>query len=137
MQFVGLAIAIAVEDVDEASKKLKDLLGLESPVRATAQEHGVEVATFNLGDGRLQLISPIDDSSPIAKFLEDSGPGIHHMGVLVNQLGPMVEHLREIGTRTLGEPMPGAEGLPTVFLHPRETLGALVELLEVPSSDSN
>lgn len=130
MQPIGLAVAVAVPDLDEAVTTYRRLLGAGEPERASSPADGVDVATFRIGDGRLQLVAPTSDASPIAQHLADRGPGLHHFGLLVGSMDATVEHLASVEARTLGEPRPGADGGPVLFLHPKAAHGALIELLE-------
>ncbi|HEY8547431.1 MAG TPA: VOC family protein [Acidimicrobiales bacterium] len=131
MQPIGLAVAIAVPDLDEAVATYQRLLGGAEPERASSPADGVEVATFRIGDGHLQLVAPTRDDSVIAQHLADGGPALHHFGLLVGDMGAATGHLAAVGARTLGEPRPGAGGRPVLFLHPKAAHGALIELLEL------
>ena len=134
MKIEGLAIAIAVPDLDEAEETFRRVLGLGQPRRAAAPDHGVEVAVFGIGDGQLQLVAPLGEGSLIAKFLDEQGPGLHHFGILVDDVASVVDHMETVGAKTLGVPMLGAEGLPTIFIHPGSTHGALIEFLQIASN---
>lgn len=135
MHVEGLSVALAVSDLDEAVATFQRLLGGSEPSRSSSDSDGVEVATFFVGGGRLQLVAPKDPASPIAKYLADRGPGLHHFGLLVQEMDAASRHLAEQNIATLGTPRPGAEGRPIMFLHPKAAHGALIEVLEVDSSD--
>jgi methylmalonyl-CoA epimerase len=82
------------------------------------------------GESRLELLEPSAPDSPIAKFLEKRGPGLHHVALRVPDLNAAVERLRASGARLLNEPRPGAGGHLYVFIHPASTGGVLMELIQ-------
>ncbi len=134
MKILGIEhVAIAVEELDEPVRFFQQLLGIES--RTTEEVAGQQVITdiFDTGQGKLEFLQATSDASPISKFLQKRGPGMHHIAFQVDDLSAWLEHLKERGVELIDEePRPGAEGCLTAFLHPRSTAGILVELCQRP-----
>jgi methylmalonyl-CoA epimerase len=93
----------------------------------------VAVAMMPAGDARIELLEPTASDSPISKFLEKRGPGLHHFALRVPDLNAAIAALRATGARLLNEPRPGAGGHLYVFVHPASTGGVLLELIQEPS----
>lgn len=126
-------VAIAVEDLDAAIAIFRAVLGLEASGRETVESEGVRVAFFELGGPRIELLEPTSPESPVGRFLESRGPGIHHIAVSVAEIEAALARCREAGLETVGEaPRPGAGGRRVAFIHPRSTGGTLLELSEAP-----
>ncbi len=126
-------LGIAVRDLDEASKRFAILLGVEPGGREEVPSESVRVAFFQVGESRFELLEPTADASPIAKFLEKRGEGIHHVCLSVRDVKAEVERLRSQGFDFVGTaPRPGAGGHQVAFIHPRSAGGILVELSEAP-----
>lgn len=124
-------IAIAVEDLDEALELYERAFGLEPSSREVVESDGVEEAMIDVGGVWLQLLEPTREDSPVARFLERRGPGLHHLGFGVDSVGGALEHLREEGVETIDdEPREGGGGHTVGFVHPRGTGGVLIELVE-------
>ena len=122
-------IGMAVTDLESAVAFYRDVLGLEPSPPETAD--GARIVSVHLGDVQIELLSPLDPSSPIARFLETRGPGIHHVCLRVPDLEAALERCRELGYRLVDEaPRTGAGGHRIAFLHPRSTAGILLELTE-------
>ena len=98
--------------------------------RETVATEKVNVAMLPAGDSRIELLEPAAPDSPIAKFLEKRGPGLHHVALKVPDLPAAVERLRAAGARLLNEPRQGAGGHLYVFVHPASTGGVLLELIQ-------
>ena len=126
-------VAVAVDDLEAATAKYRDLLGAVVSDPENHPEHGVTVVFIELENTKIELLAPFGDNSPIASFLAKRGGGIHHLCYEVDSIKNAVEHLRINGCRTLGdgEPKVGAHGKPVVFLHPGEFNGTLIELEEL------
>jgi methylmalonyl-CoA/ethylmalonyl-CoA epimerase len=127
-------IAIAVPDLDAAAAKYRDLLGATVHHPQALPEHGVTVVFVELDNTKLELMTPLGDTSPIAKFLADHpGGGMHHICFEVPDLAHAARTLTAGGARVLGDGQPriGAHGLPVLFLHPKDFDGTLIELEEV------
>jgi methylmalonyl-CoA epimerase len=126
-------LGIAVRDLAAATKKFETLLGV--PVGGTEEvpTESVRVAFLQVGESRVELLEPTSESSPIAKFLEKRGEGIHHVCLSVTDIKAEVERLRAAGLEFVGAaPRPGAGGHQVAFIHPRSAGGILVELSEGP-----
>ena len=127
-------IAIAVPDLAAAAAKYRDLLGATVHHPKDLPEHGVTVVFVELENTKLELMTPLGDTSPIAKFLADHpAGGMHHICFEVADLAHAARTLTAAGARILGDGVPrtGAHGLPVLFLHPKDFDGALIELEEV------
>ncbi|HEY0919325.1 methylmalonyl-CoA epimerase [Devosia sp.] len=126
-------VAIAVPDLAKAAAKYRDLLGAEVGEPQAVPGHGVTVVFVTLANTKIELLTPLGDSSPIAGFLEKNpGGGIHHMCFEVPDILSAAQTLTEAGARVLGDgrPKTGAHGLPVLFLHPKDFDGTLIELEE-------
>ncbi len=126
-------IAIAVPDIDAASKFYVDQLGLELSGRETVANSKVKVGFIPIGDTRIELVQPDAPDSPIAKFIEQRGPGLQHLCFEVDDIDAEVERLKAAGVRLINDtPIPGAHGCRVAFVHPKATGGVLVELSQPP-----
>lgn len=122
-------IAIAVPDLDQAVSFYRDVLGGNVSKADDMPEHGVTTVFVDLGNTKLELLYPLGENSPIAKFLEKNPTGgIHHFCLEVDDVTVAARSLQEKGIRPLGDPKIGAHGKPVIFLHPKDCLGCLVEL---------
>jgi methylmalonyl-CoA/ethylmalonyl-CoA epimerase len=126
-------IAVAVESIDAALPRWVDGLGLTLHGREELPSEQVRVAILMAGDTRIELLEPTGATSPIAKFLAQRGPGLHHLAFAVGDAGATMKVLAEGGAPLLSaEPRPGAHGTRVAFLHPRWLGGVLAELVEEP-----
>lgn len=124
-------IAIAVPDIRAAMAQWQERVGAEISEIQTLPEHGVHVAFIKAENGKLELLEPIDENSPIAKFLEKNADGgMHHICFDVEDLIASRDKLIAAGGRVLGsdEPRIGAHGKPVIFIHPKDLSGTLIEL---------
>ena len=127
-------VAIAVKDIQAASAKYKDVLGAQVDAPFAQPEHGVTVVFINLPNTKIELLEPLGEGSPIAKFLEKNPDGgIHHICYEVEDILAARDQLKAGGARVLGDGTPkiGAHGKPVLFLHPKDFNGTLVELEQV------
>lgn len=127
-------VAIAVPDLAAAMRTYADGLGAAVSAPRDLPRHGVRIAFVTLPNGRLELMEPLGDASPVAAFLERNPQGgLHHICFEVADLGAARDRLVGQGLRVLGtgEPEVGAHGHPVLFLHPKDVCGTLVELEEV------
>lgn len=127
-------VAIAVPDLPAAIARYRDLFGAHVHHPRALPEHGVTVAFVDLENTRIELMTPLGDSSPVVKFLaEHPAGGIHHVCYEVPDVRAAAETLVSAGARVLGDGQPktGAHGLPVLFLHPKDFDGTLIELEEV------
>jgi methylmalonyl-CoA/ethylmalonyl-CoA epimerase len=124
-------VAIAVADLQRASRIYRDVLGAKVSDPLSQPEHGVTVVFVELPNAKIELLEPLGVSSPIAKFLERNGSGgLHHVCYEVDDIFAIRDQLRSKGARILGDgnPSTGAHGKPVLFLHPKDFDGTLVEL---------
>ena len=128
-------LGIAVHSIDEASRFYRDALGLTCTGTEEVAGQKVRVAFFPIGDTRIELLEPTADDSPIAKFLEKRGPGLHHVAYRVADLPATLAALKSAGVRLIDEtPRNGAHGMKIAFAHPQSTAGVLTEFCQSGSS---
>lgn len=124
-------IGIATPQIEEALKFWRDALGLPVIETEVVAEQGVRVAMLPVGEPRIELLEPWGAASPIAKFLEKRGPGIHHIAVRVDDIRAALTRLKSQGARLIDEsPRLGAGGCLVAFVHPSAAGGVLLELVE-------
>ncbi|MGI9068830.1 MAG: methylmalonyl-CoA epimerase [Pyrinomonadaceae bacterium] len=124
-------IGIATHQIDEALVLWRDTLGLEIDSREEVAEQGVRVAMLAIGESHIELLEPISADSPVGKFLEKRGPGIHHVAIRVADIRAALARLKEKGTRLIDEtPRVGAGGCLVAFVHPSSANGVLLELVQ-------
>ncbi len=126
-------IAIAVPDLLAAAEAWRKLLGAEISAVQPLPEHGVQVIFISLPNAKIELLGVLGENSPIARFLEKNPlGGIHHFCIETEKVVSAAERLKALGARLTGSDTPkiGAHGVPVIFLHPQNGLGALVELEE-------
>jgi methylmalonyl-CoA/ethylmalonyl-CoA epimerase len=127
-------VGIAVSSLDERIGFWHDALGLVLGGTETVPTEGVRVAFLPVGESRVELLEATRPDSPIAKFVEKRGEGIHHITLQVEAIQPVLDRLRARGVQLLDDtPRPGAGGTRVAFLHPRAAGGVLVELVEKPA----
>ena len=130
-------IGIAVRSIEEA-RTFYESLGLVVEEIEEVPQEGVRVAMIPCGESRIELLEPTRGDSPVAKFLDKRGPGLHHLCLASDGVEEDDRRLREEGVQLLRpEPSPGAGGATVQFVHPRSSRGVLVELSELalPGSD--
>ncbi|MFT4851187.1 MAG: methylmalonyl-CoA/ethylmalonyl-CoA epimerase [Sediminicola sp.] len=124
-------IGIAVKNIEEANKVYESLLGAAHYKTERVESEGVATSFFKCGDSKIELLEATNDNSPIAKFIEKKGEGIHHIAFAVTDIKAEVKRLVKEGFRVLNEePKKGADGKLVVFLHPKSSHGVLVELCQ-------
>jgi methylmalonyl-CoA epimerase len=129
-------LGIATKGIDEALKFWEDALGLENVHTETVEDQKVRVAMLTLGESRIELLEPTSEDSPISKFLEKRGGGIHHIAVEVEDIDAALMKLKRQGARLIDEkPRRGAEGCLVAFVHPSSTGGVLLELVQNDNKD--
>ncbi|HXB72388.1 MAG TPA: methylmalonyl-CoA epimerase, partial [Candidatus Acidoferrales bacterium] len=126
-------LGIAVRALDE-SIAFYESLGLAVAHRETVTQEKVHVAMLPTADSRIELLQPSAPDSPVSKFLETRGPGLHHVALRVPDLAATVASLRAAGAKLLNEPTSGAGGHTYVFVHPASTGGVLLELIQESGS---
>jgi methylmalonyl-CoA epimerase len=123
-------LGIAVRSIEEALRLYEGLLGLRAASTETVEQEKVRVAMLPLEGSRIELLEPTEPDSPVGRFLEKRGEGLHHMALKVPNLAAAVERLRAAGAHLLNEPRPGAGGHLYVFVHPASAGGVLLELIQ-------
>ena len=125
-------IAIAVTDVEESAKVYQEALGVDSVEFETVESEGVKIAIIHLENGRIELMQPTNDTSPIKKFLDKKGPGLHHMALETDNIEGEVSRMEGCGIQFLGKIRPGSAGTKVTFIHPKSLHGVLTELCSHP-----
>ena len=126
-------VALAVKDVDTPSNLFGSLLGISHTSSEEITDQKVNTHIFDTTQGKIELLDAISDDSPISRFLENRGEGIHHIAFKVDKLQPALDYLKNNGIKLIDEtPKIGAEGLLIAFLHPKSTYGVLIELCQQP-----
>jgi methylmalonyl-CoA/ethylmalonyl-CoA epimerase len=121
-------IGIAVNSLDESIPYYEKILGLTCYAIEEVVDQKVKTAFFKVGDTKIELLEPTTDDSPIAKYLEKKGPGIHHLAFAMPDVDKALQEAEENGVRLIDkQPRSGAEGLEIGFLHPKSTGGVLTE----------
>jgi methylmalonyl-CoA/ethylmalonyl-CoA epimerase len=129
-------LGIATRGIDEALGFWSDALGLESVHTEVVEDQKVRVAMLPLGESRIELLEPTSDDSPISKFLDKRGGGIHHIAVEVEDIEASLKKLKEKGMRLIDEqPRIGAEGCLVAFVHPSSANGVLLELVQTVAEE--
>jgi methylmalonyl-CoA/ethylmalonyl-CoA epimerase len=124
-------IGIATRQIGESLSLWVDSLGLVVESTEEVPEQGVRVAMLPIGETRVELLEPLSNDSPVGRFLEKRGPGIHHVAIRVADIHAELTRLRESGARLIDEaPRVGAGGCLVAFVHPSSTGGVLLELVE-------
>jgi methylmalonyl-CoA/ethylmalonyl-CoA epimerase len=124
-------IAIAVNDLEAAIDYYRAAYGVEVEHREVVERDGVEEALLKVADSYVQLMTPIRDDSPVAKYLEKRGEGLHHVGYRVVNCAEALEQVRAEGGKLIDEvPRPGSRGTTVAFVHPKGAFGTLIELVE-------
>ena len=122
---------VAVADLDAAIKLYEEILGMPLVHRETVTEQGVEAVLLNVGDGHVELLSPLGEDTPVGKFLARKGPGLHHVAYAVEDIEAALEQLSAAGVELIdAKPRVGIRGSLVAFLHPRSTGGVLTEIVQ-------
>ena len=131
-------IGIATRSLDDALSFWRDALGLEVAHTEVVEEQKVRVAMLPVGEPRIELLEPTSADSPVAKFLEKRGAGIHHIAVRVDDIRAALLRLKESGARLIDDvPRVGADNCLVAFVHPSSANGVLLELVEHTDSVVN
>ncbi len=121
-------IGIAVKSLDEAVKFYENALGLKCEKIEEVPSQKVKTAFFDIGGVHLELLEPTAEDSPIAKFLQRNGEGVHHIAYYTDDIATQLKKAKEAGCKLINEePVPGAGGKKVAFLHPKSTHGVLTE----------
>ena len=116
-------IAIAVNDVDASAKVYQQALGIDEIEFETVESEGVRVAIIPMENGRIELMQPTKDDSPIKKFLDNIGQGLHHMALETDDIDGEADRMEGCGIQFLGKVRPGSAGTKVTFIHPKSLEG--------------
>ena len=124
-------IGIAVKDLEEAKKLYGEILGFTLTKETEMPERGLKVAFFDTGNTQIELLEGTTPESNISKFIEKRGPGIHHLSFEVDGITRVMQEIEDSGVQLIDKvPRTGAEGHLTAFMHPKSTMGVLLEIEE-------
>jgi methylmalonyl-CoA/ethylmalonyl-CoA epimerase len=124
-------IAIAVPDLGAGIDYYRETFGAVVEHREVVESDGVEEALLRVAESYVQLLTPTRPDSTVAKWLDKKGPGIHHVGYRVADCGEALESVKRQGFRVLDDqPRPGSRGTTVAFIHPKDALGTLIELVQ-------
>jgi methylmalonyl-CoA/ethylmalonyl-CoA epimerase len=124
-------IGVAVEDLDEAVALYEGRLGMPVQHRETVEEQGVEAVLMGVGESHVELLRPLAEDTAVGRFLERSGPGLHHVAYGTDDIESALEAARSAGLRLIDErPRTGIMQSRVAFVHPKSTGGVLTELVE-------
>lgn len=123
-------LGVAVVDLDEALRTYQRLFGAEVEHSATVDDQGVRAASLRVGEGRVELLQPLGEDTPVGRFLAKRGPGMHHVAYEVTDLPATLAELAEAGADLIDEsPREGLFGLEVAFVHPDSVHGVLSEVV--------
>ena len=125
-------IAIAVNDLESAVKQYKEALDIKDVEFENIESEGVKVGILHLENGRIELMQPTNENSPIKKFLEKKGEGLHHLALETDNMEGEVTRMEGCGIQFLGKIRPGSAGTKVTFIHPKSLHGVLAELCSHP-----
>jgi methylmalonyl-CoA epimerase len=124
-------VAIAVSDLEAAIAYYAETFGAEVSHREVVESDGVEEALLRVADSYVQLLTPTRDDSPVARFLQNRGEGLHHVGYRVDDCAAALDAVKAQGGRVIDEvPRPGSRGTTVAFVHPKGAFGTLIELVQ-------
>jgi methylmalonyl-CoA/ethylmalonyl-CoA epimerase len=125
-------VGIAVSNLDAAVEEYRTALGTEPVHREVIRDQGVEEVMFRAGSSYIQLLGALGPATPVGRFLEKRGEGVHHVGYRVADVAGVLDRLKAAGVPLVDEiPRPGSRGTTVAFVHPRGFRGVLVELVQV------
>lgn len=125
-------VAIAVNDLKEAARTYSEALNVRDVEYETVESEGVAVAIIHLENGRIELMEPVGDASPIRRFLDKNGPGLHHIALETDNIDGEVDRMESCGMRFLGKVRAGSAETRVTFIHPKSLHGVLAELCSHP-----
>jgi methylmalonyl-CoA epimerase len=124
-------VAIAVNDLEAAIAYYRETFGAEVQHREVVESDGVEEALVKVADSYIQLLTPTREDSPVARYLERKGEGLHHIGYRVDDCATALAAVKAAGSRVIDEePRPGSRGTTVAFVHPKGAFGTLIELVQ-------
>jgi methylmalonyl-CoA/ethylmalonyl-CoA epimerase len=128
-------VGVAVNDLDAAINLYEDSFGMPLVHRETVEDQGVEAALLNVGDGHVELLRPLDEDTPVGRFVGKRGQGLHHVAYRVGDIDATLAGLKDRGVELIdAEARTGIRQSRVAFLHPRSTGGVLTEIVE-PADD--
>jgi methylmalonyl-CoA/ethylmalonyl-CoA epimerase len=128
-------IGVATDDLEGALALYEKTLGMPLAHRETVESQGVEAALVDVGDGHVELLQPLGPETPVGKYLEKRGPGLHHVAYAVGDIDEVLGELKSAGIELIdSEPRQGIRDSRVAFVHPRSTGGVLTEIVE-PAAD--
>ncbi len=122
-------VGIAVKSAEKSAKLFSDVLGLETE-EEILNDRKLKIIMIKVGKSRLELLEDLDVNGTIAKFIEKRGEGLHHIAFEVDDINETLKKMKENGYRVLSEPSAGADNTMVAFIHPKDTHGVLIELVE-------
>ncbi len=122
-------IGVAVKSAEEASKMFSTVLKLETE-EELLEDRKLKIVMVKIGESRVELVEDLNPDGTVSKFIEKRGEGLHHMAFEVDDVNKAVEEMKKNGYRVLSEPKLGAGGMLVAFVHPKDTHGILLELVE-------
>lgn len=123
-------VAIAVNNLEKAVERFEKVLKIDEKKLMTVEQEGVKIAMLKLQDSTIEIIEPMNDNSPIKKFLTEKGEGIHHISISSDDLEKDVEIATNNGIKIMGGIRQGSYGRKITFIHPKSLHGVLLELCE-------
>ena len=124
-------VGVAVEEMDAALQLYRDTLGLPLAHREVVEDQGVDAALLDVGDGHVELLAPLGPETPVGRYLERRGPGLHHVAYAVADIDAELDRLRGAGLRLIDEtPRTGIRNSRVAFVHPGALAGVLTEIVE-------
>jgi methylmalonyl-CoA/ethylmalonyl-CoA epimerase len=124
-------IGVAVAELDPAIELYRDGMKLKLVHREVVAEQGVEAVLLDVGENHVELLAPLDEETPVGRFLAKQGPGLHHVAYQVSDIEATLHDLKQAGMRLIDEqPRTGIRGSRVAFVHPRSSLGVLTEIVQ-------
>jgi methylmalonyl-CoA/ethylmalonyl-CoA epimerase len=124
-------IGVATEDLEGSLELYEKTFSMPLVHRETVESQGVEAALLDVGDGHVELLRPLGPDTPVGKYLDKRGPGLHHVAYAVDDIGAVLGELKEAGVELIDQqPRQGIRNSQVAFLHPKATGGVLTELVQ-------
>jgi methylmalonyl-CoA epimerase len=131
-------VGVAVAELEPALELYRDRFELVAAHREVVEEQGVEAVLLDVGENHVELLAPLAPDTPVGRFLERNGPGLHHLAYQVADIERTLGELRDAGLELIDErPRTGIRGSRVAFLHPRSTVGVLTEIVQPASSHAS
>ena len=130
-------IGVATDDLDAAIALYEETLGMPVAHRETVESQGVEAVLLDVGEGHVELLRPLGPDTPVGKYLERKGPGLHHVAYAVEDIDGVLGKLKDAGIELIdSEPRVGIRESRVAFVHPKSTGGVLTEIVEPSEAHS-